>query len=86
MSWIVNTTKPDFLGKRGLLRSDSAREGRKQLVGLLTVDAQTVLVEGSQVIRKADAARVAASARAHDRSCHFELPESKRWAARSPWR
>ncbi len=58
MSWIVGRTKRDFLGQRGLTRSDSARDGRKQLVGLLTDDAQTVLVEGSQVIRQADATRV----------------------------
>ena len=58
MSWIVGKAKQDFLGKRGLERSDSAREGRKQLVGLLTDDAQSVLVEGSQVINIADAARI----------------------------
>ena len=58
MSWIVGKAKPDFMGKRGLMRSDSARDGRKQLVGLLTDDAQTVLVEGSQVINTADAARI----------------------------
>jgi sarcosine oxidase subunit alpha len=58
MSWIVGNSKPDFLGKRGLARSDSARDGRKQLVGLLTDDAYTVLVEGSQVISAADATRV----------------------------
>ncbi|HEX3171157.1 MAG TPA: glycine cleavage T C-terminal barrel domain-containing protein, partial [Burkholderiales bacterium] len=58
MSWIVSKTKADFLGMRGLQRSDSARAGRKQLVGLLTADAQTVLVEGSQVIRPQDAPRI----------------------------
>jgi sarcosine oxidase subunit alpha len=57
MGWIVSKSKADFLGKRGLARSDSARNGRKQLVGLLTDDAYTVLVEGSQVISRADAAR-----------------------------
>ncbi len=55
MSWIVGSKKADFLGQRGLTRSDSARVGRKQLVGLLTADARTVLVEGSQVIRPQDA-------------------------------
>ncbi|HYK12804.1 MAG TPA: sarcosine oxidase subunit alpha family protein [Burkholderiales bacterium] len=58
MSWIVGKTKTDFLGMRGLQRSDSARAGRKQLVGLLTSDAQTVLVEGSQVIRPDDAQHI----------------------------
>ena len=59
MDWIVGKNKTDFLGKRGLARSDSARAGRKQLVGLLTDDAQTMLVEGSQIIAHADAARIA---------------------------
>jgi sarcosine oxidase subunit alpha len=55
MSWIVGKTNTDFLGQRGLKRSDSARAGRKQLVGLLTGDVHTVLVEGSQIIRPQDA-------------------------------
>jgi sarcosine oxidase subunit alpha len=55
MSWIVGKTKTDFLGQRGLKRSDSARAGRRQLVGLLTGDVHTVLVEGSQIIRPQDA-------------------------------
>jgi sarcosine oxidase subunit alpha len=59
MSWIVGKNKTDFLGMRGLRRSDSVRAGRKQLVGLLADDAQTLLVEGSQVLRKEDAARAA---------------------------
>ncbi|HEV7821309.1 MAG TPA: aminomethyltransferase family protein, partial [Burkholderiales bacterium] len=59
MSWIVGKNKPDFLGMRGLQRSDSVRAGRKQLVGLLAADAQTLLVEGSQVLRKEDASRIA---------------------------
>ncbi len=58
MGWIVGKSKTDFLGQRGLRRSDSARDGRKQLVGLLTDDAQMVLVEGSQVLKHADAARI----------------------------
>jgi len=40
----------DFIGRRSLSRSDTAREGRKQLVGLLTEDPRTVLAEGAQVI------------------------------------
>ncbi len=58
MDWIVSQAKPDFLGKRGLARADTARSGRKQLVGLLTDDPLTVLVEGSQVIDPADGARI----------------------------
>jgi len=50
MGWVVNNKKPDFLGKRSLLRSDTAREGRRQLVGLLTDDPQTVLPEGAHLV------------------------------------
>ncbi|WP_323120175.1 sarcosine oxidase subunit alpha family protein [Burkholderia alba] len=40
----------DCLGKRSLSRSDTAKEGRKQLVGLLTDDDQFVLPEGAQIV------------------------------------
>ena len=50
MSWIVNTGKGDFLGKRSLVRSDTLREDRKQLVGLLTDDPAFVLPEGTQLL------------------------------------
>ena len=39
----------DFLGRRSLTRSDTARKDRKQLVGLLTDEAQFVLPEGTQL-------------------------------------
>ncbi len=51
MGWAVNTGKPyPFLGQRSLLRSDTVREDRKQLVGLHTQDPQTVLPEGAQLV------------------------------------
>ena len=50
MDWIVSKAKPDFLGKRGLRRAGVAAEGRKQLVGLLTVDPTEVLEEGAQIV------------------------------------
>jgi len=50
MGWIIDKKKPDFIGKRGLARSDLARPGRPQLVGLLTEDPQLVLPEGSQLV------------------------------------
>ena len=50
LSGMVAKTK-DFLGKRSLSRSDTARAGRKQLVGLLTVDPALVLREGAQLLR-----------------------------------
>ena len=40
----------DFLGRRSLSRSDTAREDRKQLVGLLTEDPRAVLPEGGQIV------------------------------------
>jgi len=40
----------DYLGKRSLSRSDTARAGRKQLVGLLTHVPEEVLPEGAQVV------------------------------------
>src|SRR5579883_693075 len=50
MGWIVSKKKPDFIGKRGLARPDLAREGRRQLVGLLTRDPDFVLPEGTHVV------------------------------------
>jgi sarcosine oxidase subunit alpha len=49
MDWIVSKQK-DFIGKRSLRRSDSVRDDRKQLVGLLTVDPDEVLPEGAQIV------------------------------------
>ncbi|MBN3846205.1 MULTISPECIES: sarcosine oxidase subunit alpha family protein [Burkholderiaceae] len=49
MGGLVSKAK-DFLGKRSLSRSDTAKEGRKQFVGLLTDDAQYVLPEGGQIV------------------------------------
>lgn len=42
----------DFIGKRSLMRSHTAGEGRKQLVGLLTTDPKCVLPEGAQILNK----------------------------------
>ncbi|MCP4327616.1 MAG: sarcosine oxidase subunit alpha family protein [Alphaproteobacteria bacterium] len=50
MDWIVSKTKPDFFGKRSLSRPDTAREGRKQLVGLLTENPDFVLPEGAHLV------------------------------------
>ena len=50
MDWIVGKKKYDFIGKRSLYRSDTIREDRKQLVGLLTDDPQIVLEEGAQIV------------------------------------
>jgi sarcosine oxidase subunit alpha len=54
MGWAVGMKKPfSFLGKRSLARSDTVREDRKQLVGLLTQDPDSVLIEGAQIMESA---------------------------------
>lgn len=50
MDWIVSKKKADFLGRRSFARTDTAREGRKQLVGLLTEDPTFVIPEGTHVV------------------------------------
>ncbi|OQP86253.1 sarcosine oxidase subunit alpha [Rhizobium rhizosphaerae] len=50
VAWAVGKKKPDFVGIRGLKRPDLVREGRKQLVGLLTKDPKEVLEEGAQIV------------------------------------
>jgi len=49
MDWVVSKKK-DFFGRRSLDRSDTARPGRKQLVGLLTESPGEVLPEGAHVV------------------------------------
>ena len=51
MDWIISKKKYDFIGKRSLYRSDTIREDRKQLVGLLTDDPNEILEEGAQLIK-----------------------------------
>ncbi|WP_448612650.1 2Fe-2S iron-sulfur cluster-binding protein [Modestobacter sp. URMC 112] len=50
MAWAVSKKKPDFVGKRSFARPANADPMRKQLVGLLPVDRDTVLPEGSQIV------------------------------------
>jgi sarcosine oxidase subunit alpha len=52
MDWIVAKHK-DFLGKRSLARADCVRPERKQLVGLLADEPNTVIPEGAQLLREA---------------------------------
>lgn len=56
MDWIVSKKKPDFIGKRSFSRVDTAREDRKQLVGLLTENPSEMLPEGAQLVFDKDAA------------------------------
>jgi sarcosine oxidase subunit alpha len=53
LSWAIGKAKADFVGKRGLTRSDLVAEGRRQLVGLATKDPRTVLEEGAQIVERA---------------------------------
>jgi len=52
MDWIVSKKKYDFIGKRSLYRSDTMREDRKQLVGLITDNPKEVLEEGAPIVSK----------------------------------
>jgi sarcosine oxidase subunit alpha len=52
MSWIVRKDDSDFIGRRSLRRPDTAREGRRQFVGLLTEDPAVVLPEGAQLVEE----------------------------------
>ena len=49
MGWIVRKDDSDFIGKRSLRRADTARHGRKQLVGLLSDE---LLPEGAQLVEE----------------------------------
>jgi sarcosine oxidase subunit alpha len=52
MSWIVAKSKPDFIGRRSMLRADTRRPNRKHLVGLLTEDPNTVVPDGAQIVEE----------------------------------
>ncbi len=50
MSWAVSKKKADFIGKRSFTREENLDPLRKQFVGLLPTDEETVLPEGAQII------------------------------------
>lgn len=50
MSWIVNPSKGDFVGKRSLVRPDTVRSNRRQLVGLLPRDPDSRIPDGAQLV------------------------------------
>ncbi len=50
LGWAISKTKPDFVGKRSLKRLALSAAGRKQLVGLLTVDPSIILDEVAQIV------------------------------------
>ncbi|MGU3398971.1 sarcosine oxidase subunit alpha [Brucellaceae bacterium D45D] len=50
LGWAIGKQKPDFVGKRSLVRPDMLKADRKHLVGLLTKDPKQVLEEGAQIV------------------------------------
>jgi sarcosine oxidase subunit alpha len=50
LAWAIGKSKPDFVGMRSLQRPAMSAADRRQLVGLLTADPQTVLEEGAQLL------------------------------------
>jgi sarcosine oxidase, subunit alpha len=54
LGWAVSTVKR-FVGERSLTRTDTAREDRQRLVGLLPADPEVVLAEGAQLVVDPDA-------------------------------
>jgi len=52
LSWAIGKNKADFVGKRSMDRASMKSSDRKQLVGLRTKDARTVLEEGAQLTAK----------------------------------
>ncbi|MGI9402682.1 MAG: sarcosine oxidase subunit alpha [Rhizobiaceae bacterium] len=50
LNWAVGKKKADFVGIRGLKRPDLVAAGRRQLVGLKTLDPKEVLEEGAQIV------------------------------------
>jgi sarcosine oxidase subunit alpha len=53
LSWAIGKNKPDFVGKRSLERASMKSADRKQLVGLRTRGADTLLEEGAQIAAQA---------------------------------
>ncbi len=48
--WMIGKNKKDFIGKRSLTRSDTAREDRKQLVGIVPINKDQIIEEGQHVV------------------------------------
>jgi sarcosine oxidase subunit alpha len=53
LAWTIGKTKPDFVGRRSLLRPAMSSAERKQLVGLATTDPNVLLEEGAQIAGEA---------------------------------
>jgi sarcosine oxidase subunit alpha len=59
LSGMIGKAKPDFVGKRSLMREDMVRPDRRQLVGLRALDPKIVLEEGAQVTAEDPTGRAA---------------------------
>ena len=55
MGWMVSKRKA-FIGQRSHRRVDTARTDRKHLVGLLPLDGDALLPEGTQLVLQSDGA------------------------------
>ena len=55
LGWAIGKNKPDFVGKRSLLRPAMQTPQRRQLVGLLSKDPRVLLEEGAQVLAESGA-------------------------------
>ncbi len=49
-NWMIGKKKKDFIGKRSLTRSDTSRDDRKQLVGIIPLDKSEFIEEGQHVV------------------------------------
>ncbi len=49
-NWMIGKKKKDFIGKRSLTRSDTVRDDRKQLVGIIPIDKSQFIEEGQHIL------------------------------------
>ena len=49
-TWMIGKKKKDFIGKRSLTRSYTARKDRKQLVGIIPLDKSQFIEEGQHIV------------------------------------
>jgi len=49
-NWMIGKNKKDFIGKRSLNRSDTIREDRKQLVGVVPINTSQFIEEGQHIL------------------------------------
>ena len=77
LGWAVSKKKIDFIGKRSFARSANTDPLRKQLVGLLPIDAADGVAGGFADHRVPHRRSVAAPAGADARARHVQLPQRR---------